>query len=169
MINPQHHLWRVSVIDWAKFGQAGLKDLGDIIESTSRSELEDALLDSLRMYSRATLEDDMAGKLTYLIVAMESFLLRNANEPLQDSLGRRLAWAIGTNLAVRKKIVAYVRKIYDIRSGFFHHGKTVDDAESLEAFMALLWQMFHSVTKDVRKRFPKRDDYLGWLDDQSLS
>jgi hypothetical protein len=169
MINPQHHMWGVNATDWTKFEQVGLKDLGDIIKSASRSEFEDALLDSLRMYSRATLEDDMAGKLTYLIVAMESFLLRNANEPLQDNLGRRLAWAVGQNLAIRKQIVAHVRQIYDIRSGFFHHGKSVDDAQALETFMGLLWQLFHNAVRDARKRFVKRDEYLGWLDDQCLT
>jgi hypothetical protein len=56
-------------------------------------------------------------------VAVESLLLRSPNEPILGSLAPRVAHLCGSTIAERRKVVSDLRQVYEVRSGFVHHGK----------------------------------------------
>jgi len=54
----------------------------------------------------------------FVAAAIESLLLKDPHEPIQKSLGERMAFLIGHSLAERKEIVKAVEGFYRIRSAF---------------------------------------------------
>jgi hypothetical protein len=59
--------------------------------SSFRQELYDALL----LYSRNSIAIEPADKLVYILVPLESMLVRNENKPLAKNVGERMAFLIG--------------------------------------------------------------------------
>jgi hypothetical protein len=88
--------------------QIGLSTIDKLLNSKSLSSFSSDILDALILYSRAGISKDAADKLVYMLVALESILLKNSSEPIQQNVGERLAFLIGNNLEERKKL----KKIY---------------------------------------------------------
>src|SRR5438876_427287 len=66
-----------------------------------------------------------ADKLVYILVGLESMLLRSENEPLAKNVGERLAFLIGESKEKRIAVKNNVVEIYSHRSGFIHHGRSI--------------------------------------------
>ena len=52
---------------------------------------------------------DLAGKLVYTLVAMESVLLRNGTEPTQQNVGERAAFVVTNTVEKRRETVRGLR------------------------------------------------------------
>jgi len=82
---------------------------------------QQALYDALLIYSRNSVAIEPADKLVYILVAIESMLLRNSNEPLGKNIGERMAFLIGNSVESRKAALSNVEDTYRLRSSFLHH------------------------------------------------
>lgn len=160
--------WHLSDSTIQAMRAMGLAGLIAICEKTSRTELESALLDSLRLYSRVTLVSDIADKLVYLLSSIESLFLKNQSEPIQQNLGERIAFLIGRELEDRRRIVAAIRSAYSLRSRSLHHGIRDVDPREVEAAMSIAWNALLSVIA-VCEQASSRDEFLTRLDDMKLS
>jgi Apea-like HEPN len=91
--------------------------------------------DALLIYSRNSVAITPADKLVYILVGLESVLIRNSNEPLGKNIGERMAFLVGDTVDSRKAVLANVDEIYKLRSSFIHHGGAVKRPELLSTFM----------------------------------
>ena len=76
------------------------------------------MYDALLIYSRNSVAITPADKLVYILVGLESVLIRNSNEPLGKNIGERMAFLVGDSVDSRKAVLANVDEIYKLRSSF---------------------------------------------------
>jgi hypothetical protein len=150
---------------------AGLSILDNLLRLRSkRNPFQDKLLAALILYSRSAISKDIADKLVYILVALESIFLRNSFEPIQQNLGERIAFLIGDSIEKRKRIIKVTRETYSLRSGFVHHGRSIndDDLETMREFMQYAWHAIVSLIHQSNS-VSTVDALRDMLDDRKLS
>ncbi|MBP7069597.1 MAG: hypothetical protein KBA97_00830 [Methanothrix sp.] len=129
----------------------GLDILSKVLVEGPKTNFHKQLLDSIFIYSRSPLARDAIDKLIYILVAIESILLKDDNEPIQQNISRRMAYMIGNTVKERKVVIENVIKIYKLRSSFIHHGQYIDDFEyeTLLTFMRNIWKFYQILIKKI--------------------
>jgi hypothetical protein len=138
-IDQAVHPWILDDQEIAQTKTDGLEILSNLLKQEKRTSFQEDLLSSVVLYSRSSLARNPTDKLVYILVALESLLLRDENEPIQQNIGERLAFSIADKASERKSIIRNVKKVYGLRSSFIHHGQTIDDLDSLKEFMKNAW------------------------------
>ena len=133
-----------------------------------RTEFQGKLLDALLLYSRSTREKDRAGRLVYMLVAIESILVRDANEPIQQNVGERMAFVVAQGLEARRTTIRHLKDAYNLRSKFVHHGETIAEVETVRAFMLDAWRLFIALVK-TSHRFKTKAQLIDYLEAMKLS
>src|SRR5690242_9805756 len=95
---------------------AGLKEASNLLTNQNLNPFEKKVLDALFIYARCTTTKDIADKLVYILVALESIFLRNNTEPIQQNLAERIAFFIEKTIEGRRDVIKTVRMTYSIRS-----------------------------------------------------
>lgn len=162
---PLGTFWRIGSdhLEWMQ--ENGLAEMSELLKEEARNEFQTKLLESLLMYSRAALESGLAEKLLYVIVALETILLRNDTEPIQASISERFAFAIGENSADRKQISRTVKDAYGLRSKFVHHGNKVADVSTMQDFLVLAF-LFFTRTVLRHRQFSSKDQFIESLEER---
>lgn len=165
--NPR---WAISNADIAEINSNGLSILNGWLCKDRNSDFEKALLDCLILYSKNSLAKNATDKLIYLLVSLESILLKDSNEVIQSNLGERLAFSIGANARERKSIITNTKQIYDLRSSFIHHGNyiEIDDLTIVQEFMFNSWRFLHWLITAVDKGLTK-ESFFEMLETRKLS
>ena len=146
----------------------GLQRLHDILISNKRSELDEAVLEAVLLYSRCTIAKDPADKLVYILVGLESILLKDPNEPVTQSLSERIAFLVASDLEKRKGVVQAIKKAYKLRSDFLHHGASFQSLEILRQLMEIAWYAVLALIGSTCE-LNTRKELLDHLDDQKYS
>ncbi|MDP9314192.1 MAG: HEPN domain-containing protein [Chloroflexota bacterium] len=161
--------WHLSEEDVSRFRKSlGFDNVSDLLTLDTRTGFQEALLDALLLYSRSTREKDLAGRLVYMLVAMESFLLKSDNEPIQQAIGERMAFVVGDTANERQDMAANLRKAYSLRSKFVHHGQTIEEVETIRQFMLNTWRLFTQLAK-ISKRFTTKEELIEALEARKWS
>jgi len=145
-----------------------LQGLSSLAAGSARTRFRQSVYDALLMYSRNSVASDPADKLVYILVAVESLLLRNENEPIGKNIGERMAFLIGDTLETRKGVLANATEAYRLRSSFIHHGNTIQDLETLSTFMLNAWTCFYNLIMGI-DRYQTKDDLIRALEDRKMS
>lgn len=140
----------------------------DALSLNHESGFAKRLYDSLLIYSQNSVSRDTSDRLLFILVALESMLLRDESEPIQKNLGERLALIAGKTVEERKSIVANVADVYRIRSKFVHHGQSAEDFEPLYPFMSSVWVCFCKLL-EWQTQFKTKADLISWLESRKLS
>jgi len=159
--------WALSNSDLASFPGV-VNRLSELAAEPSKTPFRQNLYDALLIYSRNSTAIEAADKLIYILVAVESMLLRNSNEPIGQNIGERMAFLIGNSLETRKAVVANLDEVYRLRSSFIHHGDSIGDLEALSTFMLNAWTCFVNLLGNA-DRFQTKDELISALEDRKLS
>lgn len=146
----------------------GLDLASELLRIPKRNDFQEELLNALLIYSRAALQERLAEKLLYILVALESLLLRDEAESIQQNLGERVAFTIGGNVDERKDIIRATKEAYRLRSQFVHHGAKVDDLKAMEEFMIYAYAFFEKMLRAINI-FPTKLRFLDTLEERKLS
>jgi hypothetical protein len=112
-------------IDQERTRFPGMLDRLHALSSSHTSDFRRQLYDALLLYSRNSTVSEISDKLVFVVVSLESMLLRDSNEPITKNIGERMAFLIGTSVEEREAIIQNVDAAYRIRSKFIHHGNSV--------------------------------------------
>jgi hypothetical protein len=145
-----------------------LEQLSRLLLPGNRTAYQETLCDALLLYSRNSVAVEPSDKLVYILVALESILLRNDTEPIMKSLGERMAFLIGKDIESRKAIIANVAEAYRLRSAFVHHGHSVSDLDILSTFMLNAWTCFHNLVFH-QDRLDSKDQLIAALEERKLA
>jgi hypothetical protein len=137
---PTYQLQMTSMVR-AEAVQQGLMILSSLARYTP-CEYEEALLRSLLIFGRSFYQLDPVDKLLQVMTAVEMFVLRSDSEPIQAGLADRMAFAITSNPDERQAIADNLRCTYSLRSARTHHGKSIQDKETIEQFLRNAWAFF---------------------------
>ena len=157
-------LWKIDNQQIEQIFNDGLKILNNLLLDNQKNEFIEKLFDSLYIYSRCTLAKNLSDKLIYIHVSLESILLRDENEPIAQNIGDRIAYAIARKGNERRDIVHKVKKAYELRSKFIHHGIQINDIETMQSFMEIAWVFFHFLIINGNK-FKTKEEMLNTLDE----
>jgi hypothetical protein len=146
----------------------GFDNISELLALERRSKFQEALLDAILLCSRSTREKDLAGRLVYMLVAMESILLRNDTEPIQQNVGERMAFLIANNVEKRRAVIRNLKAAYSLRSRFVHHGHTIDELDAVRSFMLDAWIFFLELAKSSR-RFDTKEQFIDHLEALKLA
>lgn len=116
--------------------QLGLAAVSAYLNSKEPSQLQQRAWSALGVFTRGIELGSWKDKVINGLVAAETLLLKNETEPIQQSLGLRMARMLGENLEDRKTLKANVQFAYQARSRFMHHGRDMfakEDREKLNA------------------------------------
>ena len=133
------------------------------------SEYKNKLQSAIMIYSKSIISHEIYDKILYILVAIETMLLKTDTEPIQQNIGQRLSFLVGNNLAERKKVIKTIKDIYSIRSKYIHHGVIdFEDDELMRNFMNYAWIGFSRMIDNMDK-FSTRMEFVEHLDNLILS
>lgn len=160
--------WVIGDALFSMLERGGLEILSNLLVQERRTEFQEKLLDSLLLYSKSSLAKTPADKLVYILVALESILLKNESELIQQNIGERMAFFIGRNVSERKSIIRNLKKAYTLRSSFVHHGHTIEDLETLKEFMLNTWRFFSHLIQNAN-RFNTGEQLIDAIEERKLT
>lgn len=161
-------LWKISSAQLHEMRSIGLEDLSSLLEDRDLSDYEEILLSALRIYSRCALEDQLTEKLLHVVVAMETVLVKDSSEPIQDNVALRVAFLTGRTVEERRAIVELVKAAYRKRSAFVHHGEAAKDDGSMAQFLLRAFHLFLTLAHH-RRNYQSRAALLNALEDRKLA
>lgn len=168
LFDRAHSEWNISATDLALFNKVGLEALNRVLRNEQRSPYQKRLLDALLLYSRSALARELSDKLIYILVPLESIFLKNETEPVQQTIAERIAFFMSDRKSERRRIIGIIKAAYGLRSSFLHHGRNVEDVETLRVFMRTAWECFCYLIQNS-DRFHTAEQLLSAIDDAKLS
>ena len=151
-----------------KIKSSGLEALSNVLLQEEKKDFQNQVLDSLFIYSKSALARDIEDKLIYILVAIESILLRDESEPIQQNIGERMAFLLESTAEKRKAVIKNVKDVYSARSKFIHHGQTIDEIETLSTFMFNSYKFFQILISNINK-FKDRFELIKRIEEIRLS
>jgi len=142
ILKPYQKPWLISTQDLRFFERGGFNKLCEIIDKNEMNDFQTKLLEAINLYSRNCLAQDISTKLLFILSSLETLLLKDPNEPIVQNISERIAFLIGKNASARMEIAANIRRLYDIRSKFVHHGKEISELETIRKFMVYAWTFY---------------------------
>jgi hypothetical protein len=146
----------------------GFDNVSELLRLESRSKFQETILNALLLYSRSTREKDLAGRLVYMLVALESVLLKNDSEPVGQNVGERMAFVRAKTVEKRRAVIRNLKDAYTLRSKFIHHGHTIDELETVRSFMLDVWIFFLELVK-ASHSFATKEEFIDHLEAKKLS
>ncbi len=162
--------WNLTNNDLNEYSKIGLGFLGSLLNKTDLTDFQEKLLESLFIYSKASLAKNVSDRLIYTLVALETMFLKDSNEPIQDNISLRMAFMHPVSIEERKLIIKNIKETYALRSSFIHHGKSVsiEDLETLKKFMVDTWLCFIELGNFANKNITKQQ-FFDELETRRLS
>lgn len=160
--------WSISKDDLDRYAQGGLGVISDLATKDKKTEFESTVLNMAYLYSKAAFTSDPMEKLVYILSALESTLLKNENEPIQQNLAERMAFFSSTKLEERKEIIRITKLVYGLRSRYLHHGHTFSEKEALSKFLIHVWVFYVHLVASCSK-FKTKAEFLDAIDDRKLA
>lgn len=136
-------------------------------ETKPKSDFQKRLLDAMLLYSRNSVAREPVDKLVYIFAALESMLLKNSSEPIQDNIALRVAHLVGEDMPSRKQIAATLKAVYSQRSSFVHHGLSIESAAAVSEFMVNAWTCFNSLMRRTGS-VQSKDALIDQLDEKKF-
>lgn len=168
MLAGEGTFWRLDSYLIEEIMRGGLADMSALLTVDQPTPMQQLATEALLLYSRCSTETTIEGKLIYLFAALESVLLRDPQEPIQDNIGHRMAYLLSRTVEGRKQVISVVKRAYRLRSRFFHHGVTIDEYGSAKSMMQLAWAFFTGLPAGAAA-YSTKDDFVQAIEDRRLS
>lgn len=146
----------------------GLAAVDRYLNTPRPTQLNEAAWGALGIFARGVDSTLWRDRLINGLVATETLLLGTTTEPIQRSLGQRIAMLLGGVLAVKRQVIADIEDAYKARSAFIHHGEDVAEArETLSRALAACREVVHFCLRSADVL--ERQQLIRQLDDQLLA
>lgn len=160
--------WRLDRKEIVELRKSGLDAISALLNEDDPNEFKRAILNALIIYSKSAFTAEPVEKIIYILSSLESMLLKNETEPIQQNLAERMAIFIARDLAARKKVISNVKSIYGVRSRYLHHGHQRSEIDSITEFMNSTWVFYVHVLANANQ-FSTRLEFVSAIDDAKLS
>jgi len=152
----------------SKMKKMGLENLSDLLLRDKKTKLEELLLNSLFLFSKAIISNNFEDKLVFFLVSIEMLLLKDTSEPIQSNLWLRLSFLTANKAEERKKVKKIIQKAYKLRSAYLHHGEKKENFKLLRDLQIHIWTALRNILIS-REEFTTKEDLLGYIEDKILS
>jgi hypothetical protein len=131
------------------------------------NEFQAAVLSSLFLYSRAAYTEEPIDKAVHVLSSLESLLLKNENEPIQQNLGERVAVFLESGLDARKAVIRVIKETYSFRSPYLHHGQFATELDIVQGVLIIAWRFYVKLLTVVGQH-TTRLGFVQAIDDEKL-
>jgi hypothetical protein len=160
--------WRLGREDIARFQGTALDSLNELLIAEEQTDFQKSILTAVLLYAKAAFVAEPIEKVVYALSALESILLRDEAETIQQNLAERLAFLISKERDERKDIIRNVKKVYGFRSRYLHHGQSSAELQTISDFLMHAWVSIVQLLAN-RRQFQNKLDFLNALDDLKFS
>jgi hypothetical protein len=151
VIDQGFSAWTISNQKLQLLRNAGLNSISSLLREQNPSDFQDKLLQSLFIYSKASIANNLSDKIINTLTSLETLLLKDENEPIILNLSDRIAFLLGNTVDERKRIVKVIKEIYGLRSKLIHHGRTIDEKEKIKEYLIIVFNFYCLIIKQVSK------------------
>jgi hypothetical protein len=146
-----------------------LEKFNELLIKENLNSFEYLLLNCIDLYVRGMRSRDFQDKLVFTLVSIETLLLRDNQEPIQASVGLRLAFLYGESITERKEAIQIIKDAYVYRSKYIHHGnREEEDYELLQKLQIAVWTGVCSAVI-MKDQFNSQKDLMDYIQDKILS
>lgn len=156
--------WHVGKKELSMLNKCGIKSFSDLIIKEELTQLEETCLTSIKYYTKAISSREYHDRLVFILVSIETLLLKDRIESIQKNVERRLAALTGSNNNSHLDVISLLDKAYHHRSSYLHHGETISDMNTLRALQLIIWTAIER-TVHLTTKFNTKDDLIKYLDD----
>lgn len=162
--------WTIDQQQIFRFRELGIVHGHELLQDEKPGEIKDLIVNCILLFNKSLLERQRRDRLVFLMVCLETLLLKNSGEPIQKSLGQRLAvLKQDRKLEKQREIIDLVKDMYSERSDYVHHGKKIDlDMSKLSKFQRVVWQAVHYLLIN-RKNYDTKNGFIEELESRLLS
>jgi Apea-like HEPN len=160
--------WRLGQREIIEIRKTGLDKISSLLTLSSPKDFEKSVLNSIFLYSKSAFTADPVEKVVHMLSSLESILLKNENEPIQQNLAERIAVFTAQELNERKFIIKTIKSVYGIRSRYLHHGHTSSELKLISDFMMQVWMFYIQILANV-DRFRDKNEFINSIDDHKLA
>jgi hypothetical protein len=161
-------LWCISKQDIHEIKNIGLSQLSILLKNEHLNSFQSSVLNMSYLYSKAAFTSDPMAKVIYMLSALESILLKDENEPIQQNLSERIAIFSVKELSKRRSIIKNIKSVYSLRSKYLHHGHSSSELETFKEFYLNVWLFYCQLLSNINL-FESRDKFLEAIDDHKLA
>lgn len=148
--------------------KTGLDKISSLLASESLKDFEKSVLNSVFLYSKSAFTSDPVEKVIYMLSSLESVLLKNESEPIQQNLAERVAVFTAKELDKRKFIIKTIKSVYGVRSRYLHHGHISSELKLISDFMMQVWVFFIQLLANI-DQFKTQEEFVNAIDDHKLT
>lgn len=117
----------------------------------------------MSLFARSVTSEGFQDRVVYTLVSIETLLLRDQTEPIQSSVGLRLAFLTESDAKERREVRELISKAYKIRSQYIHHGKRTEDWELLSNLQCSVWTGIREALLLAHEHKTQKD-FLDYID-----
>lgn len=165
---PSMQSWQIASGQIETYRRMFFDPVSVLMKEDNLNDFKKRVLGALLIYSKAAYTSDPVEKIIFMLSGLESIILRNESEPIQQNLSERLAFLLGEDIAQRKAIIRSVKNIYGVRSRYLHHGHSKSELEEVSEFMKYVWLSFATLVANV-DRYVSKEKFLDSIDDRRLA
>ena len=124
-----------------------------------RNQFQDKIINSILIFADGTRQKSVEEKLIFYFMALESFLLKDLNEPIMQNVGERFAYIVGNNADERIEVFDNFKRCYDLRSKFVHHSRLENKKDEVQKFL-LNCNIFFSKVVQWSEKFTNTQELI---------
>lgn len=135
-----------------------------LLINKNKNDFNKNLYDALIICSKHTLKNNIYDKLLNVFIALESILLRNNTERVQQNLAERIAFLIEKTPTGRKYIAEIIKNIYSERSKYIHHGiQSFKEREEIDKLLNITWRTFNKLSLNINN-FKTKEELISSIE-----
>lgn len=138
-----------------------------LLKNNTPTDLERKILTSIHWYGLGIKDTNQLDKFVKLVIALESILLNEREEPKRYHLAERAALILGKGKE-KKRIYDRVHELYGIRSKIVHEGSKDVKAEDVDDLFYFLSNLVFFMIKNSHK-FKSLNDVIEWINELKFS
>jgi hypothetical protein len=147
----------------------------EILKRTNRTEIEEQILNAIKWFGLARQMDDEAMSFVAYYTALDMLVSERRNDPPEwsTSLGERIAesvaFLLGRNLEHRRRIKAYQKQLWALRSKIVHAGVWLEENKArLSGIRETVKEIIVTLLARTGE-FQTKDQLQQWVESQRMS
>lgn len=160
--------WRLSASQIQTFKTADMDLTARLLDIESLSEFGKSIRSAALAFSKSLTFPTLSDRVLFALSSVEALFLKDGGEPIQQNVGDRMAFLIGSSADERMKIVENLKRIYSVRSQYIHHRVNAAEAEYLDAgFRSIRAAIFAAIAN--LEKYQTRMEFLEAIDRRKYS
>jgi hypothetical protein len=151
-----------------RMSEIGVFGLSEILKKQQPNQFEESLLRAVHWFSSALVQDEIENGFLYLIIALETLLIKGVNSTISNYVAESAALILSDKLEYRKEIKKIVKGYYGIRSAVSHGGKKSVSKGDYYNLINIVGTIVMILVKK-RDEFESESDLIDWIEEMKLA